>query len=128
MKKLIRINVWCWIFILLIVIFTVILFSFLLTYKIDKTIKMNIRVDNKKELSIFTNDKAAIFLKKNQNIVLEINKKYFDLKITDINIENNLIFLKINYLPKNLQLIPNTNIVGTLLYSKTNLLESIIHI
>ncbi|UUD35338.1 hypothetical protein NPA07_00465 [Mycoplasmopsis caviae] len=126
MKRLTTVSKWVWISLILLTITTIALITFICLYHIDKTLKVKLLVNNQKDLTLLASDKTAYFLKRNQKIVININDQIFDLKISNLKIENQTIKITFYHIPNTLRLLPNTTLDGTVFVDRTSLLNLIL--
>ncbi|WP_406615613.1 MAG1140 family protein [Mycoplasmopsis hyopharyngis] len=125
MNKLTKLNKMIWFYILIIIGLSIGLLYFIFTYEIDKNVAVKLEVIEKNEFNVLAENELSYLIKKNQNVILKFNDKYYDLKIKDFSVNKGV--LKINFLntPRDLKLIPNTFINGILSYSKTSIFKEL---
>ncbi|ADV34094.1 MAG1140 family protein [Mycoplasmopsis fermentans] len=127
MKKLTTVSKTVWILLILLAIATVTLIVFICLYHVDKTIRVKLQVNDKKDLTLLANDKTAYLLKKNQKIIINVNDQIFNLKIRNLKIENQTIKVTFYNLPNSLKLLPNTTLDATIFVDRATLLNLILN-
>ncbi|CAL58812.1 hypothetical protein MBOVJF4428_00539 [Mycoplasmopsis agalactiae] len=87
--KLTTISKWIWFWLALVFVASVILLIFIFNYKIEKTEKINLYIDEKNRMHLLGNNKLFYSLKQGQKIILKINEKAYDINVLTIKILKN---------------------------------------
>ncbi|MBU4690353.1 hypothetical protein KQ874_01450 [Mycoplasma sp. ES3157-GEN-MYC] len=126
MTKLTKLTKWFWIYLVVITLLSIFVFYFVLTYKIEKTIKVNFIVDEKKNLVLLAPEKSLFYIDKNKEISINYDNKIYLLKVSAVKKINENVLVTFYKLPRNMRLIPNTHIEGVLYYDKSSILSNFI--
>ncbi|VEU78075.1 MAG1140 family protein [Mycoplasmopsis columbinasalis] len=125
MKKSTKLNklVACW---LIVVFFLLVgILAFLIFYQVNKTAPLKILVDDKKNFVVISNNDVAYLLKKDQTLSVLLNNEIYQVKIKNLFLKENLLYIDWYNFPK-LQFLPNTEINATIILEKTTLLKQLI--
>ncbi|QSF13475.1 MAG1140 family protein [Mycoplasma sp. Mirounga ES2805-ORL] len=119
MKNLTKVNKYFYIFLFLIMIFSIVFIVWIFLKEVNKTISVSFLVDEKKNLVLVSKNNSSYLIDEGQTVNIQIFNKTYSLKIENIKTYNNLLIVEFDGLPKNIKLIPNTKFIGTLFYGKT---------
>lgn len=125
MNKLTKLNKWFILYVFILILITGFLLYYLFTYKIAITTKVKIKVGSNNEYQILADSNVIYELKKNQEVILKFQNKYYELKIKHIEIVNGLANIKFYNIPKNIKLLDNTLIDAVISHDQTNIFKII---
>ncbi|WP_029513159.1 MAG1140 family protein [Mycoplasmopsis primatum] len=93
--KLTKISKWFWLWLIIILVISIATLVSIFIYKIDKTEKIKLYIDEHKMMHLIGNNKLIYSLKEGQKIMLQINNKNFEIFINFITIQKNNALLDI---------------------------------
>ncbi|TQC54054.1 hypothetical protein E1I18_01175 [Mycoplasmopsis mucosicanis] len=125
MTKLTRPTKTMWVLFALLIIFSVLLAYFVLSFKIEKTIKVQFFINDKRELVLIAPEKTLFFLEKNKQVNVNYSDRFYMLKIFKIQKINENVLVSFYKIPPEMKLVPNTHIDGSLFYEKTSVLKAL---
>lgn len=125
--KLTKVSNWIWAYFILILMVSIGIIFFILTYKIEKLTNVVINVDENRKLYIVGQHNVLYNLEVGQNLTLDLENKHYIITIENFKYKNDGII--INFSTNEYQLIeklkPNMTLNSKLIYGTTTLFNKL---